>query len=402
MLGNVARRISEWLSLAATDRRPLALAHAVAWGIALGGMPKANLMAVALAGSWLFLRMNYLVAAVCLIASGWLAGWNDSWPDALGRGLLEMPSLQPVWNHIATWPVFPWLHWNNSLVMGNLALGSGLFLPTYAACACLQRRPRPQGCITLRMEPPTLSPRSQPVSDPGLKVDALSMPISTSDKTNPAPLPIAAIPKTTPPATLANSPVAASPVAPPRAGVMPATTFVTPAVASMPELRVSKAHWPEGYRLDTSSAEALVKPMAIEERQESRAKAMAITAPSREAAILQETIIEIVRYRPKDTGGNTHSSKQASSFKRSGEKHQESLSSQARSVPMIRSATESKKTAIEQDSPPAGAVTASELERLTASTETSEDRPREEALRYLLWHLSSVKQHPSLLRERSP
>ena len=397
MLGNVARRISEWLSLAATDRRPLALAHAVAWGIALGGMPKANLMAVVLAGTWLFFPMNYLVAAGCRFASGWLAGWNDSWPDALGRGLLEMPSLQPLWNHIATWPVFPWLHWNNSLVMGNLALGSGLFLPAYAACACLQRRPRSQGSITLRVEPRTIEPRPQPFSDAGLKLDALSKPVSTFAKTSPAPPQLAAIPKTTTPSTMATLPVT-----PLRTGAMPSTTFVTPAVAGMPELTVSKAHWPAGYRLDASSTEALVKPTAIEERQESRVKAMATTGQSSEAAILQETIIEIIRYRPKDAGGETTSAKQASSSKRSGEKKQESLSSQAPSVPMIRSATESKKSAIEQDTQPAGTVTASELERLNASADTGEDRPREEALRYLLWHLSSVKQHPSLLRERSP
>jgi len=113
------------------ETKPHQIALAVAIGVMLGLIPKANLLAFVLVLSLFLLRCNLgfgiLAAALVSLATFRL----DATAETLGKKLLANAS---VIDHVSTlfqYPLFAWTALNNTIVLGSLAMGAIAFIPVY-------------------------------------------------------------------------------------------------------------------------------------------------------------------------------------------------------------------------------------------------------------------------------
>jgi uncharacterized protein (TIGR03546 family) len=113
------------------ERSPRRVALGVALGVLAGMVPKGNLTAWVLAVLLLGTRVNTGVGLlVALVVSG-ISPWLDPLTHRLGWRLLHVDGLAGLVGHAHELPLFPWLAWNNTVVLGSLVLGSVIFYPTY-------------------------------------------------------------------------------------------------------------------------------------------------------------------------------------------------------------------------------------------------------------------------------
>jgi uncharacterized protein (TIGR03546 family) len=101
-----------------------------ALGMILGLVPANPLIIVLLFFLVAIFRINF---AATLLAWGVLkfpAYLLDSLFDKIGFRLLTLPSLQALFTKLYNAPVFPWSHFNNTVVAGSLFTGVVLFVPT--------------------------------------------------------------------------------------------------------------------------------------------------------------------------------------------------------------------------------------------------------------------------------
>ena len=71
------------------------------------------------------------MAAATILVVSFLSTFLDPVTNGLGRWLLTMPSLHGFWTHLYNMPVMPWTDFNNTVVLGSLAVGIGLVYPVY-------------------------------------------------------------------------------------------------------------------------------------------------------------------------------------------------------------------------------------------------------------------------------
>jgi len=113
------------------DGSPSQLAWGVAIGIAIGLMPKDNLLAVGLVVALFTLRVNIasgLMAACFASAVGLLC---DPLFNHMGLQVLNTPTLESFYTRLANSPWGRWTSFNNTVVMGALFIGVCQLLPTY-------------------------------------------------------------------------------------------------------------------------------------------------------------------------------------------------------------------------------------------------------------------------------
>lgn len=111
--------------------QPAQLAAAVALGIVVGLVPKANLLAVGLYALLLVLPLHTGLALVVSLLVACIAGYLDPLTDALGSWLLHRPMLRSLWYLLDNTAVLPWLGLHNTVVVGGLATGVALSAPAY-------------------------------------------------------------------------------------------------------------------------------------------------------------------------------------------------------------------------------------------------------------------------------
>src|SRR5438445_8215558 len=140
-----------------SDDTPGQVAAGLALGAILGLTPLLNLHNVVVLILIIMLRVSF---------SGALLGWLVFTPlgfafdplfDALGhRLLLETPALNGVWTTLYNTPVVPLTNFNNTVVLGSLAVAVGLFLPLSALGRFGVRRYRPavQAGVRSHQPPP--------------------------------------------------------------------------------------------------------------------------------------------------------------------------------------------------------------------------------------------------------
>lgn len=110
---------------------PRHLAAGFALGAALGLIPKENLFAVAFFLLFFALRLNKgmtLLAAAFFTPIGYAL---DGAAHSIGLVLLQAPALRGVWTALYDLPILPLTRFNNTVVLGNLAIGLALFVPLY-------------------------------------------------------------------------------------------------------------------------------------------------------------------------------------------------------------------------------------------------------------------------------
>lgn len=341
MTGWIVRMIGDAIRSASTHRHPSAIALAFAFGLAIGLIPKDNLFALGLVAAMCFFRMNYLLTATLIVVVSMGSPWFDGLSDQVGQWLLERPSLQAFWNEIATWPVLAWFRWNNSVVLGGFSLGILSSVPVYAACMSLTHR-------IFRYQNQS-------------RVDAIVSEINhyhvqvQSEQ---------------------------------RKRQKPESEHLIE-----DRHRTIKKRSSEQHRIDTKPSHEVFKPNIVEARPEP-AKAMQLSEAfsKKSSAVLRETVIEIVRYRPKDPSSTPAFIEQPFIEREPG------IMSNLTNPMTTHSATQEipkprPKAAL---LPPHVNVNANESLPLTPNqdskvNEVQAEKPREEALRYLLWHLSGVQ-----------
>lgn len=112
-------------------RFPAQLAWAVAFGILLGIIPHGNLLALALLLVVLSLKLNHAMAGLTAVATSFLATWLDPFSHQLGDYVLTHPQFSQAAIAAWQWPLVPWTHLNNTVVMGSFLIGAAAILPTF-------------------------------------------------------------------------------------------------------------------------------------------------------------------------------------------------------------------------------------------------------------------------------
>ena len=121
------------------ETKPHQIALAVAFGVMLGLIPKANLLA--------FLLVMILFLSRCNLGFGILAAALvslvmvrlDAKIDLFGNKLLANVSVIDLEAALFHYPLFAWTALNNTLVLGSFVAGAIVFLPVYFAIFALCR-----------------------------------------------------------------------------------------------------------------------------------------------------------------------------------------------------------------------------------------------------------------------
>jgi hypothetical protein len=258
--------------------------------------------------------------------------------------------LQSVWMKMADLPILPWFRWNNSVVLGSLGFGLASFIPMYVVSALVVRR------LSRFQSQNHVDTIVQEMADYQTHIQA--------DQN--------------------------------KRQLLKAT------IESNSERRRTVKKRPDQlHRIDDTVQSDLAKPNIIDIRPEPAMSMMTSEVPTHaSSAVLHETVIEIVRYRPKTA---------------SSESHRDNNLSDTRDLE--EAASLMTPHAIDQDSTQAKNLTPDgqkKSEVFTKADDTSSqanrntlpmvqvsstEKPREEALRYLLWHLSGMHRQPSRSQE---
>jgi uncharacterized protein (TIGR03546 family) len=110
---------------------PSYAAAGVALGAAWGLVPKDNLCSVLFVLAFFFLRMDKGLALASAALFTPLGFVLDGPAHALGSALLASAALRPLWTWLYDLPVLPLTRFNNTVVLGNLAIGALLFVPLF-------------------------------------------------------------------------------------------------------------------------------------------------------------------------------------------------------------------------------------------------------------------------------
>ena len=113
------------------ENKPHQIALAVAIGVMIGLVPKANLIALILVLALFLLRCNLgfgiLTAALVSLVMPRL----DTLADQLGTQLLQRPAVVDFVGSLFQYPLFAWTSLNNTVVLGGFIMGMLAFLPVY-------------------------------------------------------------------------------------------------------------------------------------------------------------------------------------------------------------------------------------------------------------------------------
>jgi uncharacterized protein (TIGR03546 family) len=107
------------------------LAAGVALGMVLGLVPKGNLIAVSLFVLLFSLRVNAGIGLVAAFAFSWVGPALDPFADKAGSYFLSAGALQPTYAALFHMPLGPWFEFNNTVVVGLLAIGLWAAYPVY-------------------------------------------------------------------------------------------------------------------------------------------------------------------------------------------------------------------------------------------------------------------------------
>lgn len=120
------------------------IAAGFALGMVLGLVPKGNLIAVSLLVLIFSLRVNKGISLVAALAFTWIAPALDPVADRIGAYILSASSLQPTYATLFQLPLGPWFDFQNTVVVGLLAIGLWAMYPVYwfAFVACEWNRRR--------------------------------------------------------------------------------------------------------------------------------------------------------------------------------------------------------------------------------------------------------------------
>lgn len=140
MLSLLVKPLRGAVAVLLANDSPRQIAAGVAIGMVLGLVPKGNLIALALGIVLCSLRVNRSAGLMAAAACSWLGVWLDPFCHRLGDRLLAYDRLQTTYAWLYDQPLGPWIGFNNTVVLGSLALGLYAAYPCYLAAKLLLDR----------------------------------------------------------------------------------------------------------------------------------------------------------------------------------------------------------------------------------------------------------------------
>ena len=122
------RYLAKALILESTPRQ---MAWGFALGMAVGLVPKGNLIAISLMMVLCALRINLAAGTGAIALFAWVGMYLDPVSHGLGKFLLTHPSLQGLWTKLAGMKFVPWTDFNNTVVLGSTLIALTAILPVY-------------------------------------------------------------------------------------------------------------------------------------------------------------------------------------------------------------------------------------------------------------------------------
>ena len=113
------------------NAHPGDVAHAVALGLLLALVPKANLLWAFLFFLTMFIRVNKGSFFLALILLSFVTPFADPALEAIGYGILSFGPLQGAYRFLYDTPFVGLTRFNNSVVAGSFAAGIVLYVPAY-------------------------------------------------------------------------------------------------------------------------------------------------------------------------------------------------------------------------------------------------------------------------------
>ena len=107
------------------------MAMGFALGLAVGLIPKGNLIAIAMMMVLCASRINLGIGLLTVFAVSWAGVFVDPLTHRLGAWLLAHETLVPFWTRFYDMPIAPWTSFNNTVVLGSFVTGLLLIYPVY-------------------------------------------------------------------------------------------------------------------------------------------------------------------------------------------------------------------------------------------------------------------------------
>ena len=113
------------------NSHPGELAHAFAFGMMLGFLPKTSVLWYLLFIIFFFLRINKGFFFLSIILGSLLAPLLDPLFDTIGYAVLTLPSLESIFRAWLDTPFVAFTRFNNSIVAGSLVFSVAAYIPFY-------------------------------------------------------------------------------------------------------------------------------------------------------------------------------------------------------------------------------------------------------------------------------
>jgi uncharacterized protein (TIGR03546 family) len=114
-----------------SNNRPGEVAAALTFGVLLAMLPSSNLIWVGILALTFFLKINFGAEMVMAAVLKPFAPLFDPFFDFFGYKILTIDALQPLYTKLSNMPVVPFSGFNNTAVVGTLALMTVLAVPIF-------------------------------------------------------------------------------------------------------------------------------------------------------------------------------------------------------------------------------------------------------------------------------
>lgn len=124
--------ISNIITVLHSEESPRQLAAGFTVGALVGLLPIKGLLPLVITLGSFLININLGFLAIGTLIFKFLTIVLDPVSNQLGLTLLtKVPSLEPLWIKLYNMPIVPYTRFNNTLVLGSLALGLILLIPNY-------------------------------------------------------------------------------------------------------------------------------------------------------------------------------------------------------------------------------------------------------------------------------
>ena len=153
------QEMSQLIDFARTSVRGVDTVRQLAWGVTLGMviglLPKDSGLVVLGAVALILSGANLITGGLAIVSFSWVGMAIDPTAHQVGSSLLSIGLVQSALGEAMKWPLIPWFRLDNTVVMGELAIGLLAALPIYRISHVLLARYRARLVAMLKRSPIT-------------------------------------------------------------------------------------------------------------------------------------------------------------------------------------------------------------------------------------------------------